>query len=676
MQTDFRNTELYARMQRADAHWLQLGRGRTPDLYDIALSPDGKTIAGSGIFAEKLEGTLPQRICLVDTASGRLDVLSAGPGIDAAPKWSPDGGTLAFLSDRDAPGIMQLCLLDLATRRETRIAVEDQWIEYAHWSPDGRQILLGVARRGVDLSGFLGGYTFQTVDPALPDWMPQVDIGVDDTQWRSLWLYDVATGGLRQVAATGPAGGLNPWESCWVGNRAVATIASTGPHENHWYRAKVHLIDLVSGKARVVHAPKDQIGWLSAAPDGTRLALVSSFSSDRQSTTGELTLIDLGDGAARRIDTRGVDATFTQWQSNTDVLYAGIRSLESVLGICDAGTGRCRDLWSDTATTLGGERYFPFVSPGAAPGDCAVTLEGFFTPQRLAVFAGGKMRIVATLGPDGAARDLAALGRAEPYKWTAKDGWEIEGWLLHPAENSGGGPGPRALIVDVHGGPVWSWRPSCVGRSATYVNLLQDGYAIFQPNPRGSTGRGLDFCRAVAGDMGGGDAQDILSALDRLVAEGVADPRRIGVTGVSYGGIMAAWIITQDTRFAASVVISPVTDYVSEQLTSHIPGFCENFLLDDYKNPGGEYFKRSAIMFADRVKTPVLNICGALDRNCPAVQAIEFHRALLQHGVKSALVHYPQEGHWVQHHPAIADCGTRVLAWFQEHMPSGSNSAR
>ncbi|HWA45194.1 MAG TPA: S9 family peptidase [Hypericibacter adhaerens] len=661
MQTDLRHTELFKRIQKADADWL-LGADRPPDLYDIALSPDGRTIAGSGIVATALEGTLPQRIFLVDVASGELRAVSPGPSTDLAPKWSPDGRRLAYLSDREEPGITGLCLLDLATKAETWVPIGDLWVEYAHWSPDGSAILIGAAARGVDLSGFLGGYTFQTADPALPDWTPQVDIGVDDSQWRSLWLYELASGSLRRL--TGP--GLNPWEACWAGAKAVACIASNNPHENDWYRADVRLIDIASGRVRTVHRPKDQIGWLSASPSGTQLAVVSSFSSDRQSTTGELTLIAVADGATRRADTNGADITFTAWQSETEILVAGIRSLETVLALCDARTARSKELWSNTATTLGGERYFPFASPATTPGECAVTLEGFFTPQTIAVFRGGEMKTVASLGPKGAAATLAALGRAEPYKWKAKDGWEIEGWLLRPT----GDKGPRAVIVDVHGGPVWSWRPTSAGRSSLYVTLLQDGYAIFQPNPRGSTGRGLDFCRAVAGDMGGGDAQDILSGLDRMVAEGIADPKRIGVTGVSYGGIMAAWIITQDTRFAASVVVSPVTDYVSEQLTSHIPGFCENFLLDNYKNPGGEYFKRSAIMFADRVKTPTLNICGALDRNCPAVQAIEFHRALLQHGVKSVLVHYPKEGHWVQHHPAIADYGARVVSWFQEHMPA------
>ena len=213
LQNDLRDTELFKRLQQADADWLQLGARRPPDLYDIALSPDGTTIAGSGVFAEALEGSLPQRICLVDVDSGKLEVVSAGPNIDMAPKWSPDGRSLAYLSDRDEAGIMQLCLLDLAPRRETRVAIDKLWMEYAHWSPDGARILIGAAERGVDLSGFQGGYTFQTIDPDLPDWSPQVDVGVDDSQWRSLWIYEVASGTLRRLTAKG----LNPWEACWAG---------------------------------------------------------------------------------------------------------------------------------------------------------------------------------------------------------------------------------------------------------------------------------------------------------------------------------------------------------------------------------------------------------------------------------------------------------------------------
>jgi len=343
LQTDLRDTELFKRIRQADADWLRPGAGQPSDLYDLALSPDGRIIAGSGVIAEVLEGALPQRIFLLDVASGALRMVSSGPGTDVAPKWSPDGRTLAYLSDRQEPGVSQLCLFDLASQRETPVTLEELWVEYAHWSPDGKSILIGGAERGVDLSGFHGGYTFQTSDPALPDWSPQVDVGVDDTQWRSLWIYDVASRALRCITSHG----LNPWEACWAGNNSIACIASGNPHENDWYKANVRLIDLASGVVRVVHVPQDQIGYLSASPSGNQLALVASFSSDRESTTGDLVIVSVKDGTARRADTDNSDITFTAWQSEDDILVAGLRAAETVLGLCDAASARTRILWLD-----------------------------------------------------------------------------------------------------------------------------------------------------------------------------------------------------------------------------------------------------------------------------------------------------------------------------------------
>lgn len=158
------------------------------------------------------------------------------------------------------------------------------------------------------------------------------------------------------------------------------------------------------------------------------------------------------------------------------------------------------------------------------------------------------------------------------------------------------------------------------------------------------------------------------------MAEGIADPARIGVTGGSYGGFMSSWLITQDQRFAAAAPLAPVTDWVSEHLTCHIPHFCEMFLDDVMTNPGGKYFSRSPIMFASEVTTPSLNICGALDHNTPAVQALEFHHALLLNGVESVLLTYPQEGHGVRQMPALFDFGARRVVWFQHHMPVGART--
>lgn len=170
--------------------------------------------------------------------------------------------------------------------------------------------------------------------------------------------------------------------------------------------------------------------------------------------------------------------------------------------------------------------------------------------------------------------------------------------------------------------------------------------------------------------MGGADTQDILSGVDTLVERGVVDTHRVGVMGGSYGGYMASWIITQTDRFAASVPFSPVTDWISQHYTSNIGYFDQIFLQDDPTNAEGRYSTRSPITYAGRVRTPTLQTAGKLDRCTPAGQAEEFHRALLEHGVASALVIYPEEGHGVAHFPAVIDFSARVVGWFERHMPA------
>src|ERR1044071_4213830 len=118
--------------------------------------------------------------------------------------------------------------------------------------------------------------------------------------------------------------------------------------------------------------------------------------------------------------------------------------------------------------------------------------------------------------------------------------------------------------------------------------LVEHGYAVFMPSPRGSSGRGQAFARHVLGDMGGADTYDYLSGLDHLVATGRADPKRLGVTGGSYGGFMTSWLVAQDARFAAAVSVAPVTNQVTVQLISNIPHFVKLFLDDTYTNPNGK----------------------------------------------------------------------------------------
>jgi len=168
--------------------------------------------------------------------------------------------------------------------------------------------------------------------------------------------------------------------------------------------------------------------------------------------------------------------------------------------------------------------------------------------------------------------------------------------------------------------------------------------------------------------MGGAETYDHLSGIEELVKRGIADPSRLGVTGVSHGGFMTSWIITQDTRFSAAVPVAPVTNQVTEHLISNIPHFVSLFLNDKFNNPDGKYFSRSPIMHAHKARTPTLNICGALDRCTPPSEALQFHHALLESGVRSVLLTYPEEGHGVQKWPAAIDFAARVVVWFDENI--------
>jgi dipeptidyl aminopeptidase/acylaminoacyl peptidase len=136
--------------------------------------------------------------------------------------------------------------------------------------------------------------------------------------------------------------------------------------------------------------------------------------------------------------------------------------------------------------------------------------------------------------------------------------------------------------------------------------------------------------------VGREDTYDYLRGIDALVERGVGDPARLGVTGISYGGFMSAWLVTQDQRFAAAVPISAVSDWYSQHRTSQIPYFDALFLDGAPSAPDGAFFRRSPAFFADRVRTPVLQLTGALDQNTPPTQALEFHRFLLEHDKTSA----------------------------------------
>ena len=659
MQRDIRSTALYAEAEQNYRQFRQPGTGQISDAAEVHVSPDGRHAVFSGTLVEKLEGASPTRICRTDLATGDTQVLTFGPHVDRLPKYAPDGRRIAFLSDRARTGDFQLYVLDAESKAAHPTPAVAGWVEYLQWSPSGKRILLGVAGHGADIAGGQGAVTSRQLATEMPSWIPQVETGDDVFRWRSLWLYDIEADTVRRIEAPG----VNIWEASWCGNDGVAAVVSPGAGEGLWYSATLRLLDVSSGESRLLHQPRDQLGWPAGSPSGRHLAVVEAICSDRGIVAGELLVIETASGKVSRVDTRGIDVTYTEWRSDGVLLIAGHRGFETAVGIFELAKHSFTETWASQEVTCGGR--YAAVAGLSDRGDCVLEAESFTRAPELAVIREGEYRPVRSFDL-GYAALAAAIDRVEATRWHAPDGLEIQGWLLLPK-----GEGPHPLVLHVHGGPIWHFRPSCLGRSgAAFLMLLKRGYAVLMPNPRGSAGRGQDFARRVFGDMGGLETQDHLSGLDHLVARGIADPARLGVTGGSHGGFMTSWIIGQDTRFAAAVPVAPVTHWVSEHLISNIPDFCEISLGDRWTNVAGKYFERSPIFHARKVKTPTLNICGTLDRCTPPSEAVQFHNALLENGVKSVLITYPEEGHGVRGFPAAIDYAARVVEWFTAHMPA------
>lgn len=657
MKSDIRDTALYQEALHIYKTVRQAGTEQFFDANEVQASADGAHAVFTGVLMDKPEGTPATRIVQVDLTSGDMRVLTFGPHADRHPKYAPDGRQIAFLSDRRSPANFQLYLLNLRTGAAQAAPAVNGWVEFLHWSPDGRRILLGVAGNGADLAGAQGGVATKEVAASLPSWMPDVEVGNECYRWRRVWIYELASDQVREIRW----GEENVWEAVWCGNDSIAAIVSPKPGEESWYHVDVQLLELASGSIRELYAPDVQLGCLASSPSGQQLAVVEALCSDRMLVAGDLKLIDSQTGAVEGIETNGVDVTYIEWQGEHSMLVAGHRGFESVVGTVTQS--KFAELWRSQEITTAG--VYLTVSGYGNCGDCVLVGEGFLRSPEIARIQGGTYQAVRSFDL-GYAKVADALHMIEPTTWNAPDGLQIQGWLLRTK-----GSGPAPLVMYVHGGPVWHWRPMWLGRgSAAVLMLLRRGCAVFFPNPRGSSGRGQQFARRVLGDMGGADTLDYLSGIDHLVEQGIADAERLGVVGASYGGFMVSWLISHDTRFSAAVSVAPMINYVTQHLLSNISQFAALFLGDTYTNPSGPYFQRSPLMHAHKVKTPTLNICGGLDRSAPPEEAFQFHRALLENGVTSVLLTYPEEGHGVRRLPATADYAARVVGWFQQHIPT------
>lgn len=618
-------------------------------------SPDGRWVAFDGEVLEQLEGHGHQRLFLAAADGSGWRPITAGPNDDAGPRWSPDGRTLTFVSDRAVKGRGQLYALETGAIGEARALPEVPGVVEDHsWSPDGTKILTVVAGEHAEQSDALGSGTLGREDRDQPDWMPDVDSTDDEEEWRSLWLLDVVGSSVRRVSREG----LNVWEATWLGTDSAVAVVSEAPGEGAWYSSPLAVIELESGREHIVYRSDVQIEFAEGSPDGRTIAVLEAVCSDRYVIAGDLLLVDAVSGDVRRVDLPG-DATSAQWRGDR-ILVATLDRLDAV--VLDVGAdAAARELWR-TAESVGSS-YQPWAAPLGDDDAFVCVRASVRRPPEIVIVDAGEERLLVETRHEGRDGLTVHLGERRVITWRAPDGLEIDGFLTLPP-----GAGPFPLLLDVHGGPI-----GAVTDGALWVGdalLLSRGYAILQPNPRGSTGRGRDFAAAVVGDMGGADALDDLAGVDAVVALGLAEADRVGVIGGSYGGFMAAWLPVVDERFKVALSFSPVTDWYSEHFNSSLIDWVGDFIAADPTEPGGEHHARSPVLAGARLRTPTLLTAGLRDRATPPGQAIEMYRALRSRGVPSEVVIYPKEGHGVRDFPAVLDLYARILGWLERFLPA------
>lgn len=640
---------LRQRIVRWHERILAPGSGRVVRMSGPTIDPFSSEIVVAGQSFDSLDQPGSFRLHRVDRSTGRLIPICNVPGDQVDPRFSPRGGQLVFRQTRQGANRQEACLFDFATSEIQTLYGFEGSIEFAGWLPDASSIVLLAADAGVSLASVQGATVTEKARGAKPTWFPHIDDATNLPRRRLLLASPQGTVSKVESEA-------NVWEACAAGNSAIAVIATDDPAEDDWYRADLRLISLRGTPDRVLYVPQRQLAGVSSNDEGTQVAIIEGLASDRGSLAGDLLLVDVETGAVRHIDTHGVDVTWTGWQGNK-LVAAGIRSDDMVVLLIDKATGAA-EIFSEMPGVNGGQRY-PWLAllPAEAPRSVAVLLD-VGNAERLAIVDNTPPEILVSLSTGDIERAIVDYGadRFRPVRWTASDGLEIEGWLHTPA---GRGPFPLAMLI--HGGPVMRWVPKSIIEFSLQASLAAEGFAQFMPNPRGSTGRGQSYAQAILRDMGGRDARDLLEGIDMLVAQGIADPDRLFVTGISHGGFMSSWLVTQDRRFKAAAAVSPITDWTSQRLTSDIPTFNKDFVgdpLDPLPSP---------VLYADGVTTKMLMIAGAKDRCTPPSQAEEFHKAVRLAGGASTLVLYPEEGHGIRSNMAAsADHIARIIAFFEE----------
>jgi len=551
------------------------------------------------------------------------------------------GGALAYLQRDRASGVVALALADGKTTRT--IASVKGIAQTPRFSPDGRKIALLVTLNAAKESG------------ATQPGVRQVgEIGEKSDEQR-LAVFNLAGAPVADVKPVSPADRYI-YEYGWTPDSAgfVATTA-LGNGDDNWWVATLDAIDATTGVVRPIARPRTQINAPRVSPDGRTVAYIGGLMSDFGSVGGDIWTVPFAGGEP--VDTtKGEKATVASLSWTKGGLRA-TRLAGPDMQIAAPGAKGSTVLWAQPSSFAAGDGRVAYSADGAI---VATVVSDF--DHAPAIYAGpARSPRKITTDNDG----QAALVKARSISWK-NDGYDVQGWLLAPVNAD---PATKApMITVVHGGPSSANVPNFLPARGGLSNLINAGYYVFLPNPRGSYGQGEAFTMANRRDFGGGDLRDILAGIDAVEKVAPVDDNRLGLTGGSYGGFMAMWANTQTNRFKAIVAGAGLSDWISYYGTNGIDQWMIPFFGKSAYDDPEPYVKASAITYIKKARTPTFIYVGERDIEVPPTQSIEYWHALKELGVPTSLVIYPDEGHGIRGTEHAADVQRRTVGWFDKYL--------
>jgi dipeptidyl aminopeptidase/acylaminoacyl peptidase len=627
----------------------------TTQYREVAISPDGHYVAWSVTLKNKDNTqSTNSEIWLLDrtkngAAPSRLTT-SKNAHAERAIAWSPDSRRIAFLSDAEKAGQMQLYAQPAANGAARRLTNLTGALASPAWSPDGSKIALLFTENAVRALG--------PREPAAKD----AGVVEEHILEQRLTLVDTRSGETKPIS---PAD-TYVYEFDWAPTSdRLAYTAAQGSGDNNWWIARLYTINAASGEVKEIHKPALQIAWPRWSPDGNQIAFISGLMSDEGSTGGDIYSVPAAGGAARNLTpNRKSSPSSIDWLASGNILFGETIRGATAIATLDPRSRETETLWR-------GDETMVFSATRDGRTIAAVRSSWTLAPE---VWAGPVNDLAQPANRITHANDAlkAMWGRAESMTWKSDDAI-VQGWLLYPVNYDATKKYP--LVVSVHGGPAAAKRPAWPG-AFDMTLLSSQGYFVLFPNPRGSFGDGETFTRANVKDFGQGDLRDILLGVDELTRTLPVDQSRLGIAGWSYGGYMTMWTVTQTRRFRAAVAgagISNWQSYYGENLIDQwmIPYFGASV----YETPT-VYARSSPINFIRTVTTPTLILVGDSDAECPAPQSYEFWHALKTRGVKTQLVVYPNEGHAISKPEHVEDVLSRTIGWFNTNLAPQAAEAK